>query len=552
MATRPPLNKLGSTHTTIVITGGVPSVTDEEEVFQRQLIASYRNINTRDKMQVLNALINCFEKIFKFMRDIQWDKETIKYKWIFRNPEQINVNLTYVNRLYDFSQDFFKQLHIDSNLIDKATIDKTIHDVIHNPRTESTLNTLTADTVYTIIDNLVHNGVQREGTYTWLLENTVGPAGQKYTRDTLETALIVSGFNALTASYVKLDVLATMHIIETAIATKKSPLPIRNAMSPLEMYKHNLGEFVVKFIRKFFIPVTPGLPIVDNSQTHVTTGTNVSSGSVTQKQLLGRLSDETIYALINNLMYNRDAAYDWLIANTHDRDDRPYTRDTIDAMLIQYRFNDLVAVQVPITEDLEKSIVASAIATSKMILTMSDVTPLKQVFTYEQALTYFTIMFSLNFLQAGPVTKIKVQVVRSIYAPGTSCTQSSGDFTCMIKHREYADALFVFNDNEEQFLSRSCIAGAENTAIRPYQCVTPPRATGIPTGSGGVGYASLTPHVKSIIDEAIARIYTICAENSYKYVYYSVTSTGELNTQLFKVGADVKTYIVQQLNAVFA
>jgi hypothetical protein len=63
----------------------------------------------------------------------------------------------------------------------------------------------------------------------------------------------------------------------------------------------------------------------------------------------------------------------------------------------------------------------------------------------------------------------------------------------MIEQPDWADALFVFNDNEEQFRAyrrdpadpRGCTRGGGNAAIRPYRCTEPPRAAGIPTGVGG-------------------------------------------------------------------
>ena len=76
-----------------------------------------------------------------------------------------------------------------------------------------------------------------------------------------------------------------------------------------------------------------------------------------------------------------------------------------------------------------------------------------------------------------------------------------GDFAWMITRPEYADALFVFNDNEEQFraFQRDPTGGAGlspgggNATVRPYRGADPPRAAGIPTGQGGQGYARLTP-----------------------------------------------------------
>ena len=122
----------------------------------------------------------------------------------------------------------------------------------------------------------------------------------------------------------------------------------------------------------------------------------------------------------------------------------------------------------------------------------------------------------------------------------------------MIVLPEYAKTLFIFNDNEEQFNSRSCIAGAGNAIIRPYQCHSPPRASGVPTGSHAKGYTALTPHVKATIDEAINRIVTICESHHYNQVIYSVDENGQLGTGVFIVEPSVKAYIVSQLKAAFA
>jgi hypothetical protein len=82
-----------------------------------------------------------------------------------------------------------------------------------------------------------------------------------------------------------------------------------------------------------------------------------------------------------------------------------------------------------------------------------------------------------------------------------------GDFGWMIEQPEYAEALFVFNDNEEQFREQrkdpsspfGCTPGGGNAVIRPYQCEEPPRAAGIPTGVQGIGYAELTDQVKYVL-----------------------------------------------------
>lgn len=132
-----------------------------------------------------------------------------------------------------------------------------------------------------------------------------------------------------------------------------------------------------------------------------------------------------------------------------------------------------------------------------------------------------------------------------------------GDFTWMIEQPEYADALFVFNDNESQFRdhrlhppgAQACLPGGGNAAIRPYQCRIPRRAAGIPTGAAG-GYGGLTPHVASVIDEAVGVVAEVAAEEGYRRIIYSAADeTGALGTGIFDVGEDVKQYIVRRLRA---
>ena len=144
-----------------------------------------------------------------------------------------------------------------------------------------------------------------------------------------------------------------------------------------------------------------------------------------------------------------------------------------------------------------------------------------------------------------------MQVTGSIFRkPG-----EEGDFRWMIERPEYADALFIFNDNEEQFLAHQqdpangCSPGGGNAVIRPYQCAKPPRATGVPTGShADGGYPLLSAPAKQVIDQSIAAIRTLLATGRYSRVIYSAANVqGDLGTGIFQVGEDVKAYIVEEL-----
>jgi hypothetical protein len=153
--------------------------------------------------------------------------------------------------------------------------------------------------------------------------------------------------------------------------------------------------------------------------------------------------------------------------------------------------------------------------------------------------------------------RLGVQVIGSQFShPG-----EPGDFSWMIERPEYDDALFIFNDNEEQFLAYlkdqtpktyGCRDGKGNALIRHYRCTQPPRAAGVPTGwiqkTPPVGYPALTDAVRGVIDEALAVIKTLVASGRYQRIFYSVDKDGNLGHGIFDPADAVKSYIVTELN----
>lgn len=142
------------------------------------------------------------------------------------------------------------------------------------------------------------------------------------------------------------------------------------------------------------------------------------------------------------------------------------------------------------------------------------------------------------------------KVIGSVFHGG----HRDGDFNWMIKQTKYDDALFVFNDNEQQYIlhrddptnSDGCSEGGGNGVIRPWQCKTPPRAAGVPTGPG---YAKLNSHITQLIDEAVATVAKVATDNNTTRIFFSADSHGHLGTGIFQVGDDVKAYIVKKLKA---
>lgn len=142
-----------------------------------------------------------------------------------------------------------------------------------------------------------------------------------------------------------------------------------------------------------------------------------------------------------------------------------------------------------------------------------------------------------------------IEVVGSVFdRPG-----QLGDFAWMIRQPEYADSFFVFNDNEAEFLLHQqhganagrCRPGGGNAVVRPYQCRSPQRAAGVPTGDHTGGYRALTDDVRGVIDSAVDAVSQ--ASTGFDRVFYSANRSGELGTGIFRVDDEVKCYIMQQL-----
>jgi len=123
----------------------------------------------------------------------------------------------------------------------------------------------------------------------------------------------------------------------------------------------------------------------------------------------------------------------------------------------------------------------------------------------------------------------------------------------MIERPEYAHSLFIFNDNEMQFMAfhtgheAGFTAGGGNAAIRPYQGHSPVRAAGIPTGEKS-GYQHLDLNVRALIDDAMAHIQRLLNSGHYGEVIFSYDAASDtLGTDIFHVADEVKSYILQNI-----
>ena len=153
-----------------------------------------------------------------------------------------------------------------------------------------------------------------------------------------------------------------------------------------------------------------------------------------------------------------------------------------------------------------------------------------------------------------------VEVVKSRFTGGGA----PGDFAWMIRQPEHAHSLFIFNDNEGEFLAHHrggthvCSRGGGNAVIRPYQCRSPQQAMGIPTGTydRGVhyaGYSSLDDHVLDVLDSAFQSLDALLATGQYIAVIFSWNnSESTLATGIFHPAPEVKNHIVNGILTVAA
>ena len=133
--------------------------------------------------------------------------------------------------------------------------------------------------------------------------------------------------------------------------------------------------------------------------------------------------------------------------------------------------------------------------------------------------------------------------------------RQEGDFSWMIERPEYARSLFIFNDNEMQFIAfhtgheAGFTAGGGNAAIRPYQGHSPIRAAGIPTGEKS-GYQNLDLNVRALVDDAMAHIQRLLATGNYDQVIFSYDAVNDtLGTGIFDVADEVKSYVFESIMA---
>ena len=165
----------------------------------------------------------------------------------------------------------------------------------------------------------------------------------------------------------------------------------------------------------------------------------------------------------------------------------------------------------------------------------------------------FIVLCKINREIKNSISEKTFTIWKNLFMSGSVFTKENviGDFKWMIKQHEYDDTLFIFNDNVESITSYR--KGNGNAVIRVYNQYNPklsiPRSAGIPTGYSTTreGFKNLTTEVKKYIDDSIEKIENIIIKYNYKKIIYSINKNAEFGTEIFKVGDDVKRYIIEQL-----
>jgi hypothetical protein len=119
---------------------------------------------------------------------------------------------------------------------------------------------------------------------------------------------------------------------------------------------------------------------------------------------------------------------------------------------------------------------------------------------------------------------------------------------------DLAATVFVFNDNLESWAKRDHERGGGNAVIRsvsrnPIAHLNRPLACGIPTGSQGRGFSSLSDNAKSVIDTALEELHVSHILKGARRIVYCAESDEDatIGTGIFNVSQDVKDYITSRL-----
>lgn len=162
-------------------------------------------------------------------------------------------------------------------------------------------------------------------------------------------------------------------------------------------------------------------------------------------------------------------------------------------------------------------------------------------------------------MEEEPRTKIQIMPIMYIE------TDKTTDFSWMAQQPQYAATLFIYNDNQQNFVNflntpiRDLISGKVNyskgsgnaKAMRPYQYMYPIRAMGIPLGprpGHGGGYKILNKKNRDTIDMSFKVIEDLLSTGLYDTIAYSAASDGyTIGTSTFTLPENIVGYVTEKI-----
>jgi hypothetical protein len=131
-----------------------------------------------------------------------------------------------------------------------------------------------------------------------------------------------------------------------------------------------------------------------------------------------------------------------------------------------------------------------------------------------------------------------------------------GDFSWMINRPEYNNALFIFDETQEDFLkfaeySQSGILDTNlcNRLFKDFQqlqCQDPPKAAGIPVASDDKGYQDIITALP-YVEGALNYIESLIKSGHYTQILYPAERDDRTFRTSYNVSPDIKEYIVNSL-----
>ena len=118
--------------------------------------------------------------------------------------------------------------------------------------------------------------------------------------------------------------------------------------------------------------------------------------------------------------------------------------------------------------------------------------------------------------------------------------------------------LYIYMDNVNDHTAKSRNAAGSARCWRYNRYNTSgkdddlPRSAGISTGADGCGWQTLTDSHKAVIDVEVAEVRRLLRDFTYSCVVYSADEAGQLGSDTFAVGNDVKMYILSSLETIVA